>query len=265
MPEEAKTFSLKCKVCGGDIRNDYLSGVCVCAHCGNKWSMEEMLPNYQAHTHAIEVIAKAKELLSGKPDAARAGQAKLAFKTAAVDCTQHPDAISSELLKICEEGVIECDQVATYAKGKNFFDKGNFRQAMAEFKKIPGVRDVDEMIPACEKGIIAARKKNIPLAIAIGVVLPAIIAIVLSEKLGLSLAICIPVFVVFWAATTYALYLEGTLATVIMVLSFLCAVPLIIFMVLAYGFNMDAGPAAALAVGIPIAVIIAVAVLPERS
>ena len=113
MPEGATSVSLKCKICGGDIRNDYFAGTCVCAHCGNKWDMKDMIPDYEKHARSIELVAKAKEMLSGKPDVASAGQAKLVFKTATLECTQHPDAISSEILKVCDEGIAEANRCAT--------------------------------------------------------------------------------------------------------------------------------------------------------
>ena len=265
MPEGATSLSLKCKVCGGDIRNDYLGAACVCAHCGNKWAMRELVPEYEQHTRAIEHLTKAKEILAGKPDIAGASQARLLYKMALVDCTEHPDAISADLTRLCNEGMETAKKFEIYARGMNYLDKKNPRQALAQFKKIPGYRDVDELLPACEKEAIAARKRHIPFAIIIGMVLPAIIAIVLHEKLGLPLAVCIPAFVVLTAAATYAVYLEGTLATVIMVLSFISAVPLIIFMVLAYGFGVPPATAAICAVGIPILIIVGVAFMPERS
>lgn len=258
MPEEMKSLSVKCKVCGGDIVRDYMAGTCVCAHCGNKWPMEEMVPDYRNHKRAIELMTKANEILIGKPDVASAGQVKLLYKRAIVDCTEHPSAISAELIKLCNDGLAKTRHFEIYARGKNFFDKQNFRQAMSEFKKIPDYRDVQEMIPVCEKEILVSRRKHIPLAILVGMVLPAIIAIVLSEKVGLPIAVCIPVFIVLSAATAYAVYLEKTLSVVIIVLSFICAVPLILFMILAYGFHMETRTAAIVAVVSPIAIILCV-------
>ena len=78
------------------------------------------------------------------------------------------------------------------------------------------------------------------------------------------LAIDIPVALVLAAGCAYAIYLEGTLAIIIQILSVLSAVPLILFLILAYGFHMDTGPAAVTAIVAPIAVIVVIGLKPER-
>ena len=61
------------------------------------------------------------------------------------------------------------------------------------------------------------------------------------------------------AGCSYAVYLENTLSIVIIVASFLSAVPLILFMILAYGYGMESGPAATIAIGAPVALVVAAA------
>ena len=79
MPEGATSVSLKCKICGGDIRNDYFAGTCVCAHCGNKWDMKDMIPDYEKHARSIELVAKAKEMLEENRGSIRAIAAQVGY------------------------------------------------------------------------------------------------------------------------------------------------------------------------------------------
>lgn len=251
-------INLKCKVCGGEIRNDYLSGTCKCAHCGNKFSMDNVIPEYEKYSNAIEMIKKATNLLSGKPDVTNIAQAKLLFQQASAMCF-HTDPISTDLLKISKAGIKDAEDLRHYAMACNYFDKKSYRQALTEFEKIPGFRDTDEKIRECQEFAQKEKKKHIPFAIIIGLIIPTLLGVLMKEKLGMPLYIIIPVCIVLAAGCSYALYLEGILATIIIVLSLLSAVPLIIFMILAYGFHMEPGPAAGIAIGVPVAFAIAVA------
>ncbi len=265
MPEGTTSpATLKCKICGGDIVNDYLAGACVCAHCGNRWSLQDLVPDFSKYTRIIEKMNRAKELLAGKADVATAGQAMLMFKTAAAECASYPDAIASDLMRVCKEGEAQCEQVKHYAKGQNYFDKKTYRRALTEFEQIPDYKDSAEKVEECKKMVLIERKKRIPYAIGIGLILPIILCIFLKEKVGLSLAIDIPITLVLAAGLAYAIYLEGGLSILIQILSFVSAIPLIIFMVLAYGFHMDTGPAAITAIVAPIAVIVIIGMKPER-
>ena len=62
----------------------------------------------------------------------------------------------------------------------------------------------------------------------------------------------------------FVIYMEGTLSVIVEIFSFLLSVPLILYMILAYGFHMAPGTAVKLAVGIPVAVVAVIAVLAER-
>ncbi|MBO4927150.1 MAG: hypothetical protein J5379_02735 [Clostridiales bacterium] len=265
MPEITSTpVSLKCKVCGGDLRNDYLSGACVCAHCGNKWSLSDLVPDYGKYSHVLEKINQAKDLLAGKAQVTSAEQAKLLYKSASIECAKYTDVIGSDLAKVCQEGIANAEKNRHYAMGVTHFEKKNYKRALSEFEKLRGYKDVDELIEQAKVGAIAERKKTIPLAIIVGMVIPAILSILLKEKAGFPVPAVIPVFIVLTAAISYAVYLQGTLATVIIVLSVVSAVPLILFMILAYGFHMNTGAAAVTSVVAPIAVIILLALKPER-
>ena len=249
--------TLKCNICGGEIRKDFLTGTAVCAHCGNKWSLSDVVPEYLKYASAIEKIKKAQELLNGKPDVSNVAQAKLLFQNASTECL-HTDATSSELLAICKSGQKECEDLRIYATAMGFYDRKSYRQALDEFKKIPGVRDSAAKIEECKVLAEKEKKKLIPLAVIVALIIPTVLGILMKEKLDIPLYVIIPACLVLVAGLTYAVYRGGTLATVVMVLSFICAVPLLIFIVLAYGLHMETGPAASIAIGAPIAFIVAV-------
>ena len=266
MPEgNVSLVTAKCSICGGELQNDYLSGSCVCAHCGNKWDLQQMYPNLSSYNRTIEHIKRARELLNTKSDVATITQAKLLFKGAAMECTGRTDPIAADLLKLANEGQEEAEKVKHYSAATMYLEKKNFRKAVSEFKKIPGYKDVDVKMKEAQEGAIIERRKHIPIAILVGMIIPAILSILLKEKAGLPLAAVIPIFVVLTCAVSYAVYLEGTLATVIIVLSVLSAVPLILFMILAYGMHMDTGTAATISIVAPIALVAAVALKPDLS
>ncbi len=95
-------------------------------------------------------------------------------------------------------------------------------------------------------------------------ILPLILALVLYEKVGLHIGICIPIFLVLSAAAAFAVYLEGAVSIIIEILSFVVSVPLFLFLVLAYGFNMETLTALKVAVGVPLLIVVVIAVLAER-
>lgn len=261
--ENVSPVSLKCSVCGGELKNDYLAGACVCAHCGNKWDLLELYPDFSKYTRIAERINRGKELLRSKSDLANANQANLLFKGAALELAGHTDAIAADLLRLANEGQEEAEKVTHYSNAMMHFEKKNFRRAVSEFKKIPGYKDVDEKMKEAEAGAIIERRKHIPIAIFVGMIIPAVLSLLLKEKVGLPLAAVIPIFIVLTCAVSYAVYREGTLATVIIVLSVLSAVPLILFMTLAYGFHMDTRTAAITSIVAPVVVVVAVALKPD--
>lgn len=258
------TVSLKCKMCGGDLVNDYLSGSCVCKHCGNKYSLEELIPDFATHANAIAKIKNANDLLGGEVDATSAGQAKLLFKTAESTCNSSTSAIAGDLAKLCKEGMARSEELRRYATGKKYFDKKNYRAALNEFKHIPGVRDVDEMTSVCQVEVEKSRIRRIPYDIIVSMILPTILVLFLKMKVGLALPISIPIGVVLTAALAFAVYKEGGLGTFIQIVSIASAVPLLLFLILAFGFGLAPKKAALSAIIAPIALIILLALKPER-
>lgn len=252
MTDTDEAITLRCRVCGGVIVNDYLNASCVCGHCGNKWSMDEMLPGYKEYSKAIEQVGKANEILSQKTDVVSARQAKLMFERASSDCSLHPDAIALELLRSCEEGIQKADQIITYAKGKKCFDNRDYNQAMAEFQKIPGYKDADRLISECKDALEVSHRKRFPLACLVGMVLPAILCIFLREKAGFPLLADIPLFLILSAGMAYLVHKEKIPALFITILSLACAVPLLMFLLLAYVFHVDTVPAVILSIVIPL-------------
>ncbi|MBP5493332.1 MAG: hypothetical protein J6Y08_10870 [Clostridiales bacterium] len=256
MPETNVTpVSLKCKICGGDVRANYHTGACVCIHCGNKWALQDVVPNYEDYSTAIDTIHRAKALLEGNPDVTDIAQARLLFQYAKTQSLR-TDELSMELQKICKEGQAQAEQLRHYAMGKKYYDKKNYKEALSEFKKVPDVKDASTKIEELKVLIEKERKKRIPLSILIGMVLPTVLGIVLKEKAGLPLYVVIPVGVLLTAVTTYFVYLDGIPALIIQILSFLSAVPLILFLILAYGFHVDVKIAAIIAIGAPIVLVL---------
>ncbi len=260
----ATPVTLKCKICGGDIVNDYLIGSCVCAHCGNKWSLEDLVPDYNEYSNIVSNINKANETLSGNPTIVSLEQARLLFKSAADESSGKVGVIASDLTRLSNEGLQRIDQLKIYLKGKGFFEKKNYKGALKEFKKIPGFKDTEELSAQCSEFVEKEKKKRIPLAVIVGLILPAVLCIVLKEVAGFPLAAVIPIFLVTSAGVGFLVYRGGVPAVIIEVLSVLCAVPLLIFMILAYGFHVDVIPSAIIAVGLPVALVILFGILAER-
>ena len=258
MSENTSPINLRCQVCGGTIRNDYLNATCVCANCGNKWAMRDMFPEYEKHASAVEKIQQARSLMEEKPDVTKISRAKMLFQQASTECF-HTDSVSAELLKTCKDGMKETELLRHYAVGLSHMEKKSYRQALSEFERVPDYRDSGKLIEECKVLAVKDKKKLIPIAVIIGLIIPTVLGVLLYEKTPVPIWAIIPIGIALAAGCAYAVYQENTLSIVIMVLSFLSAVPLIIFMVLAYGYHMETGPAATIAIGAPVAFIIAVA------
>ena len=266
MPDVNVTpVSLKCKICGGDIVNNYLAGSCVCAHCGNKWSLEDMIPDYGKYSNVITKINRANDLLENNPNLSATEQARIQYQTAMVECENYSsDVIGSDLLKACKDGMEKTEKLRIYLKGKKFFDNKSYESALEEFKKIPGFRDVDEISEQCTVLVEKGKKTPIPLAVIFALIIPAILAIVLKEKVGMPLPAVIPIFLACSAGLGFVVYRGGVWSTVIKVASFLSAGPLILFMILAYGFHVPVVPSAIVAIGTPVVLLVLFGILAER-
>ena len=73
---DAKPVSMRCKICGGSLANDYFAGACRCENCGNKWNLSDMIPNYKDYQKVIDKLNRAAEALDNADDPAKAGHPK---------------------------------------------------------------------------------------------------------------------------------------------------------------------------------------------
>ena len=105
---------------------------------------------YPKYSHVIATINKAGRILNSKTVLASADEAKLLYKQAINECSRIQDAISSDLIKICDEGVAEAEKLETYCRGKYFFDNRSYKSALKELVKVSGYRDADDMIRRCK-------------------------------------------------------------------------------------------------------------------
>lgn len=147
-PVATDKISFNCKICGGDLDYNYTDGTCRCANCGNKWSIAELYPKYAG---VIATITKANRILDRKTDLASADEADLLFRQAIIECNKFNDAISAELVKVCNEGQAKAEQLEIYCRGKHFFDNKAYKSAVTELEKVRGFRDADEMLKRCKR------------------------------------------------------------------------------------------------------------------
>ena len=145
---ESDKVTFNCSICGGSLIYDYSDATCRCANYGNKWSIAEMYPKY---ARVIATVNKANRVLNSKPVLASADEAKLLFSQAIVECNKFNDAISTELVKICDDGLKEAEKLEVYCRGKYFFDNRAYKSALNELSKIPGFRDADELVKRCRR------------------------------------------------------------------------------------------------------------------
>lgn len=113
----------------------------------NKWAIAELYPKY---SHVIATINKAGRILNSRTVLASADEAKLLYKQAIKECSRIEDAISSDLIKICDDGIAETEKLETYCRGKYFFDNRSYKSALKELVKVSGYRDADDMIRRCK-------------------------------------------------------------------------------------------------------------------
>ncbi len=260
----AAPVSLKCKICGGDIVNDYLAGTSACANCGNRWNIAALVPDYDKYSKIISNINKANSILSGESKASSGNEAKLLFKQAVIDCGRFNDPVSSDLVRICGEGQKQADLLTIYVKGKNYYEKKSYGSAMKELNKVHGYRDADAMVEICKEEIEKERKKQIPWAVVFSLIIPAGTALALKDFAGWPIAVCILIFLAGSAGLGYVLYRGGIPSVIIKIISFLGGGPLLLYCVLAYGFHLSPGYSLTIAIGAPIALFILFAVMTEK-
>lgn len=259
-----KPLLLKCKICGGNLVSDYLSSSCICENCGNKWAMTDMIPNIGEYSHITDKIRRALEMLSDSEDSVDLGQALVLFKSAEADCLKVSNEITSDLLRICNEGQEQIAILKQYSSGKNNYDKGNYSKARSDFEGVKDFRDAALFIEKCDTQIESARKKRIPFAIIVGMIVPTILTIFFHEMFGIHLAICIPVFLIISIFLAYGIYRGGSFAVIVEIISFMLVVPLILFSIMAYGIHIDKSLALKIAIGVPILLVAVLVVLSER-
>ncbi len=237
MPDvKATPVSLKCKVCGGDIRNDYLAGTCACMNCGNRWSLADIIPDYAKYSKIIANINNANSIVETGTKATSANEAKLLFKTAIMECNRFNDHVSADLINVCEEGVKQTELLGCYIKGKTYYEKRSYSSAVRELAKVPGYRDADVIVEI----------------------------LFLREQFGCPWAVCIILFLLGSAGLGYVLYRGGVISVIIKIISFLAATPLIIYSILAYGFHMKSSLAVVIAIVGPIVMFILFASFTEQ-
>ena len=185
---DAKPVSMRCKICGGNLANDYFAGACRCENCGNKWNLSDLVPNYKDYQKIIEKLNRAAEMLDNADDPAKAGQAFLMYKSTAAACMDHTDAVGADLMRLCKEGQDKAVLVKHYTTGKSYLEKDNCRKALAELEKVKGFRDADILAEQCREKAAIEKKKRIPYAVIIGMIIPAVACILLKEKAGLPIA-----------------------------------------------------------------------------
>lgn len=265
MPDVYVTpVSLKCKICGGDIINDYLVGTSRCANCGNRWAIADLYPDYAKYQRIIANITKANDIVESENKAASANEAKLLFKTSVIECAKFNDPISSDLIRICEEGQKKADLLAVYLKGKTYFDKGSYSSAVSTLSKVKGFRDADAMIEIAKEEIEKKRRRDIPWDVVFSMPLPAAVALFFREVCHWPWVVCILLFLAGSAGLGYVLYRGGVIEIIIKILSFLAAGPIILFSILAYAFHVPTVISVIVAIVAPIALFIVFAISTEQ-
>ena len=265
MPDVIATpVSLKCKVCGGDIKNDYLAGTCACMNCGTRWSLADIVPDYAKYSKIIANINKANDIIENDTKAASANEAKIIFKTAQMDCNRINDHIAADLNRICDEGLKQVEQFSNYIRGKNNYEHKSFRSAIHDLSKVPGYRDADAIVEICKEEIEKERKKQLPWAVVFSFIIPAAVSLFLRETFSCPWIVCILLFLAGSAGLGYVLYKGGVVSVIIKVISFLAATPLIIYSILKYALHMPAVPSVIIAIIGPIVLFILFASFTEQ-
>ncbi len=253
MPEETiRPLARKCRICGGNLVNDYMSASCVCENCGNRWAMTDMIPKLAEYSHITDKIRRALEMIADSQDRVSLSQAQSLFKSAEAECLKNSNEVTSDLLKICNDGQTQISLLMHYSLGKDCFEKKNYTKARSEFEKVKDYKDSGSYMERCDIEIAALQKKRIPFAIIVGMVLPAVLSIALHETVGLHIGICIPIFLVVSLLLAYGIYRGGIISFIVEIISFSVIVPLLLFLLLAYGFHMQKTIALIISIGAPI-------------
>lgn len=239
MPElNATPVTFKCKICGGDIVNNFLVGSCVCAHCGNKWNLEDMIPDYSQYSNIISNINEANEAVSNNPSVVSLERAKSLLKFAAEESEEIEGVIASDLARMSRDEIEKIDRMQSYMKGMSFFEKQNYQDALGEFEKIPGYKNSDELREQCKVKVEKQNKTNRFMEVFLGMLFPAMLCIVLRIAAGVSFAILIPVFLGLSAVLGFLIYRGGLPGSIVKLASVLSIGPFLIFLIIRYDIHI---------------------------
>ena len=256
----------KCRICGGDLANDYISGTCFCTHCGNKSPLAEADAHYADYEHIIKQLKSAEAAdMSGKNDLKLTEQALLMYKNALTACSlSKPMPQVEEIKKLCREKADICALRRKYLAAKEHFENKAYSKAYDELKELKDYEDAEELIAKCGEEIEKERKKRIPYSIGVGLILPAILFFFLREKYDVALAPIFAVSLIAAGLDIFVIYRGGALAALVEVLSFVLLVPLLLFALLAYVLHLPVKTAAVAAVVLPVVIAVIVVIIAER-
>ncbi len=256
----------KCSICGGDLIRDYATWTCRCGHCGSSRPLSDSEPECREFSHIAEKLAKADSIINtANIEIKQAEEAVLLYKSAAAACTSRDHAdIAAELRQFCKDRAEKAETLKNYIRAKSYFEKKAYAKALKGFEPLKNYRDSEALAQSCRTELAAAQKRRIPYAIIIGMILPAILFFFLKEKTDISIPLCALIFFSASACLAYAVYLNGIMSVIVEVTSFIMLVPLLIFTVLIYIFHIKAGPAAAIAIGVPLIFAVGAVLLSER-
>lgn len=239
MPElNATPVTFKCKICGGDIVNNFLVGSCVCAHCGNKWNLEDMIPDYSQYSNIISNINAANEAVSNNPTVVSLERAKSLLNFAVEESEELDGVIASDLAKMSRDEIVKIDRMQGYMKGMAFFEKQNYQGALEEFEKIPGYKNSDELREQCKVHVEKQNKTNRFMEVFLGMLFPAMLCIVLKIAADMSIAILLPLFLGLSVVLGFLIYMGGLPGSIVKLASVLSIAPFLIFIIIRYDIHI---------------------------
>ena len=256
----------KCRVCGGDMKNDYKAGLRYCTHCGNKLDLSKADEHYKDYENIIKQLNSAETAaLSDNNDLKTVNQALLAYKNALTACSlSKPMAQVEELKLLCREEVEKYTKRSRFLAAKEHFENKAYTKAYEELKALGDYAEAAELAEKCAAEIQKERIKHLPYSIFAGLILPAILFFVLKEKTDISIAAALAAALTAAGLNIFVIYRGGALATLLEILSYILLVPLLIFALLAYVFHLSTALSLGIAIGAPLIIVILLAVLAER-
>lgn len=234
----ATPVTFKCKICGGDVVNNFLLGSCVCSHCGNKWNLEDVIPDYIQYSNIISDINEAYEAVSNNPTVVSLERAKSLLDFAADESEKLDGVIASDLAKMSRDEIAKIDKLQSYMKGVAFFEKKNYQSALAEFEKVPGYKNSDEFKKQCRVYVDKQNKTNRFMEVFLGMLFPAMLCIVLKITMDVSLTVLIPLFLGLSVVLGLLIYLGGLTGSIVKLVSVLSTIPFLVFLIIRYDIHI---------------------------